>query len=81
VNAEREAEVAAERKCGKLESATGTPTTRLRRMDERNRRKNKSRDGETAHQQYARGVHGKAKQKLNRTPSRKSSRKHRNQYI
>jgi hypothetical protein len=24
-------------------------------MDERNRRKNKSRDGETAHQQYARG--------------------------
>jgi hypothetical protein len=29
---------------------------RLRHMDERNRRKNKSRDGETAHQQYARGT-------------------------
>jgi hypothetical protein len=36
-------------------------------MDERNRRKNKSRDGETAHQQYARGYTVRRNNKLNRT--------------
>jgi hypothetical protein len=40
---------------------------RLRRYG-RKERKNKSRDGETAHQQYARGTHGKAKQQIKPLP-------------
>jgi hypothetical protein len=40
-------------------------------MDERKEEKNKSRDGETAHQQYARGGYGKTKQQIKPPPSRK----------